>query len=107
MEAGGPLYVYSLCLQCSRGKVSGILTRTPPIPALPALRGLSLIFVKKMSLNDPMLLSGSAPWTHSLEEKRKEGKTQNQIPIFRVLGHLSDLRSGQIAFQLLVVHHDV
>lgn len=38
--------------------------------------------------------------------KEKGGKTQNQTPVFRVSGHLNKLSSSQIAFQLVVVHHD-
>lgn len=70
----------------------------------------SLIFVKEVTShdnrpNDSMLHGCSAPWTYSLEKKRKMEKSQNQIPIFRVSDHLSDLSSSWMAFQLSVIHH--
>lgn len=79
----------------------------PTHPAPASTSWLVSHICKENVLKWPLLLSGSAPWTHSLEEKRKERKNTEPDSYFQGLWSRSDLRSSRIVFQLLVVHHDV
>lgn len=51
--------------------------------------------------------SGTQLLGHTLYREKEKGwkKTQNQVPIFRVSDHVSDLSSSWIVFQLLVICH--